>query len=78
MQLIGGVNYSLGSDWVATTAGAARTYTAVEERSGAAVASVDATAPLAPNVFTLWLLGDNTTGVRLLPLGDAPETGRCE
>merc|ERR1712203_662698 len=79
--VVDGVQFQTGSEWVRVPAGA-NAYTATA--NGASIAKVSYTPDAAPaglGVFTQWLIGEKsqngTFAPRLLPLADAPETGRC-
>ena len=70
------VQYSLGSPWVPVPAGQ-QTFTAVAD-GGTARATAPFSPPNAPEVFSVFLLGDKSFGYSLVPQVDAPETGPCK
>lgn len=78
-EIVSGVDYSLGSEWV-SVASTSATYSATD--SGKTIASKIETPPAAPLGGTNMLLGlQGSTGgdytVHLMPLADAPEGGTC-
>ena len=76
-EIVSGVDYSLGSEWV-TVPSTSATYTATD--SGKTIASKVETPPAAPLGGTNMLLGLQGGGdysVQLVPLADAPEGGTC-
>ena len=78
-EIISGVDFSLGSDWVPVSSTSA-TYTATD--SGKTITSKVETPPAAPLGGTNVLLGlqGSAAGdyaIQLLPLADAPEGGTC-
>lgn len=77
-SLATGVKYSLGSDWADVPGGKSQSYNAIDEKLGSTIATTSAQDPPTPNVFTLWLLGDDSTSMQLKAVEDAPETGKCE
>ena len=82
-QLADQVQYSLGSKWAPVATGqqtfSASSDTAAEGAAGGTpLASAPFAPPQAPEVFTVFLLGDKGYGYTLLPQLDAPETGPCK
>ena len=77
-HLADNIKYTLGSTWAPVGAGS-QTFTAVSESAnGGTLATMTTTPPVAPNVFTAFLLGDATYKYTLVPQVDAPETGPCK
>ena len=75
--LVDKVLYSLGSKWAPVPIGA-QSYTVFSDGgAGTRLASSPFTAPIAPMVFTLFLLGSANFGYTLAPQLDAPEKGPC-
>ena len=70
------VKFSLGSDW-APIANGQQTFTAFVD-GGGDLAKATFTPPLAPQVFTTFLLGSKGYGYTLVPQVDAPEYGVCK
>ena len=71
------VKYSLGSTWTQIPA-KQQTFSAFADGGGAQLASATVTPPLAPQVFTTFLLGSAEYGYTLVPQIDAPEFGVCK
>jgi hypothetical protein len=76
--LVDHVQYSLGSTWHPVES-VSTTFTAVDDAGNAGLhPEVTMTPPLAPQVFTTFLLGSKEFGYTLVPQVDAPEYGVCK
>eukprot|EP01051_Picozoa_sp_SAG22_P001039 SAG22_NODE_36_length_27184_cov_65.870076_6_plen_147_part_00 len=60
--LASGVKMGLGSAWAPVATGGAMSFSATDGGSGKSIATASATPPAAPEVFTLWLIGNQTVG----------------
>lgn len=88
-DLADNVKNGLGSKWAAVATGSAESFSAKDASSGKAIASASATPPHAPEVFTLWLIGNQTAHgappppcrhnccTRVRGTGEA-KTGQCD